>query len=133
MMPPSTFRIALVTQLAWSDSRNVMAGGDVWCGAGPAQRMESVEPPQGLVDLLRRNEALVQRGGDHPGSREQPLVAAAMGRDLEGTASPFLLRGRHRPDFLAPWVAIVLCTVVAPIWLLPDQRLERTIAGRAAE
>jgi hypothetical protein len=42
----------------------VIAEADVLRGADSAQRMEAVEALQGLADLIRRNEALVERGGD---------------------------------------------------------------------
>ena len=30
--------------------------------------------------------------------------------------------------FVAPWVSFAMYTVVALIWVVPDQRIERTIA-----
>jgi uncharacterized membrane protein len=58
------------------------------------------------------------------------LVAAAVGRDLKGKASPLLYALGIGLSFLSQWLAMAVFTVVALIWLVPDRRLERTITGR---
>lgn len=64
---------------------------------------------------------------------EGPL-RRALGRDLKGKISPVLYAGgilaaasggEERP--WATWVAVAFYVVVAIIWLVPDQRIERTI------
>lgn len=64
---------------------------------------------------------------------EGPL-RRALGRDLKGKISPVLYAagilaaasgGEERP--WATWVAVAFYIVVAIIWLVPDQRIERTI------
>jgi uncharacterized membrane protein len=61
------------------------------------------------------------------------LVAAAVGRDLKGKASPLFYLAGIGLSFVAPSLGIALYTAVALIWLVPDRRLERTIAGRLSE
>ncbi len=61
------------------------------------------------------------------------LVAAAVGRDLKGKASPFFYAAGISLAFVAPWVGVALYTVVALIWLVPDRRFERTLAARASD
>jgi uncharacterized membrane protein len=61
------------------------------------------------------------------------LVAAAVGRDLKGKASPLLYMGGIALSFVAPWLGIAVYTVVALIWLVPDRRLERMVAGGPSE
>ena len=61
------------------------------------------------------------------------LVAAAVGRDLKGKASPFLYVAGIGLGFLVPWLGVALYTVVALMWLVPDRRFERTIAGRGSD
>src|SRR4051794_33725981 len=133
MTPPSTFRIAPVTQLAWSDSRNVVA--EATSDAVPTR-------PSGWNPLNPRRAWSICSGGMKPSysgvaiirdQGSQSLVAAAVGRDLKGKASPFSYVGGIGLSSAHHGVGIVLYTVVAPIWLVPDRRLERTIAGRAAE
>jgi uncharacterized membrane protein len=63
---------------------------------------------------------------------ENSVLAAAVGRDLKGKASPVLYVMGIGLAFVTPVLAVVLYVVVALIWLVPDRRLERTItaAGR---
>ena len=55
-------------------------------------------------------------------------LATAIGRDLKGKASPVLYVAGIALAFVNRWLAIAMYVVVALIWLIPDPRLERTIA-----
>ena len=55
-------------------------------------------------------------------------LATAIGRDLKGKASPALYVVGIALAFVNRWLAIAMYVVVALIWLIPDPRLERTIA-----
>jgi uncharacterized membrane protein len=57
------------------------------------------------------------------------LVAAAVGRDLKGKVSPFFYAAGIGLCFVVPWAGVALYTVVALMWLVPDRRFERTLAG----
>ena len=73
--------------------------------------------------LLQR--IIIARQG--PGS----VLAAAVGRDLKGKASPLLYALAIPAAFLSPWIAGGLYVLVALMWLVPDRRIERTLAAQA--
>ena len=58
------------------------------------------------------------------------LVAAAVGRDIKGKLSPVLYALGIGLSFVDRWLAIAIYALVAVIWLIPDRRIERTVAGR---
>src|SRR3954454_15642444 len=62
-----------------------------------------------------------------PGS----LVGAAVGRDVKGKISPLLYALGIGLSFVSQWLAMAVFAGVALMWLVPDRRLERTMAGRA--
>jgi len=66
---------------------------------------------------------IVRRQG--PGSR----LAAAVGRDFKGRASPLLyLAGIVCALSFSPAIGLGFFVVVALMWLVPDRRVERTVA-----
>ncbi len=71
--------------------------------------------------LLQR--IIIARQG--PGS----VLAAAVGRDLKGKASPLLYALAIPSAFLSPWIAGGIYVLVALLWLVPDRRIERLQAG----
>ena len=52
-------------------------------------------------------------------------LAAAIGRDLKGKASPLFYAGGVALSVPARWVALGLYVVVALMWLIPDRRIEK--------
>jgi uncharacterized membrane protein len=58
----------------------------------------------------------------------QSVLAAAVGRDLKGKASPVLYVIGIGLAFVTPVLAVVAYVVVALVWLVPDRRVERTIS-----
>src|SRR5437763_463082 len=56
-------------------------------------------------------------------------LATAIGRDLKGKASPVLYVAGIGLAFVNRWLAIAMYVVVALIWLIPDRRVERTLAA----
>jgi uncharacterized membrane protein len=58
-------------------------------------------------------------------------LAAALGRDLKGKASPTIYVVAIPLALVSPLAAIVLYVVVALMWLIPDRRLERRPATGA--
>ncbi len=60
------------------------------------------------------------------------ILARAIGRDLKGKLSPMLYLTAIGCAFIHVAVAQVLYTAVALIWLVPDRRIERVLAERAA-
>jgi uncharacterized membrane protein len=59
-----------------------------------------------------------------PGS----ALAAAIGKDVKGKASPLLYAVAIPSAFVSPWIAGGLYALVALIWLIPDRRIERKLA-----
>ncbi|MFJ3204791.1 TMEM175 family protein [Streptomyces sp. NPDC086989] len=60
----------------------------------------------------------------------ESLLAAAVGRDLKGNVSPLLYASGIGLSFLSNWIAVAIYAGVALMWLVPDRRLERTVADR---
>jgi uncharacterized membrane protein len=65
---------------------------------------------------------IVRHGGES-------LLAKAVGRDLKGKLSPVLYVIAIIAAFFVPWVAGALYVLVAALWLVPDRRIERALAG----
>jgi uncharacterized membrane protein len=61
-------------------------------------------------------------------SDDSPL-AAAIGRDLKGKASPVIYAFGIGLSFVDRWIGVALYVVVALIWLIPDRRVERAITA----
>jgi len=60
---------------------------------------------------------------------EHSVLAAAVGRDLKGKASPVLYVTGIGLAFVTPVLAVAVYVVVALIWLVPDRRVERTVTA----
>ena len=58
------------------------------------------------------------------------VLAHAIGRDLKGKSSPPLYLAGIAASFWNPWVAGGIYVAVALMWLIPDRRIERTLAER---
>jgi TMEM175 potassium channel family protein len=65
--------------------------------------------------------AIIHRHG------KRSVLAEALGADLKGKLSPILYVAGIALAFVYPWLSIVLYVLVAIIWLVPDQRIERII------
>jgi TMEM175 potassium channel family protein len=63
---------------------------------------------------------------------EGSRVARAVGRDLKGKISPALYAAGVGLAFLSDWLAVAVYAGVALMWLVPDRRIERTVAGTSA-
>ena len=59
----------------------------------------------------------------------QSKMAAYLGRDMKGTVSPYLYAAGIGLSFLAPWAAMLCYLTVAVLWLVPDRRIEKMVAG----
>ena len=58
------------------------------------------------------------------------LLARAVGRDLKGKTSPLLYAIAIPMAFVDSWISQCLYLFVALLWLIPDRRIEKAIAGR---
>ena len=57
------------------------------------------------------------------------VLHRAIGRDLKGKLSPFLYVLAIVLAFVNQWLSDALYVLVALIWLVPDRRIERTLAA----
>jgi uncharacterized membrane protein len=72
-------------------------------------------------------EAIIRDQG--PASR----LARAVGHDRKGRMSPFLYATAVGLSFVDRWLAVAIYVGVALMWLVPDRRVERTMAARAGD
>ena len=56
------------------------------------------------------------------------LLAVAVGKDFKGKLSPVLYTIAIPVAFISQWIAGAIYVLVALIWLIPDPRIERTLA-----
>ena len=64
---------------------------------------------------------------------ESSTLARAIGRDVKGKASPLLYVLGIGLAFVNPWLSVTSYVTVALIWLIPDRRVERTLAAAPPE
>jgi uncharacterized membrane protein len=60
------------------------------------------------------------------------ILARAIGNDFKGRISLVIYAAGILLAFANPWIAIALYVCVAVIWLVPDRRIERTLAESAS-
>jgi uncharacterized membrane protein len=61
-----------------------------------------------------------------------PVLAAALGRNLKGKISPVFYLAAIGLSFVNRWIACSLYVAVALIWLIPDRRIERVVNRKTA-
>lgn len=77
----------------------------------------------GIAYYILQHAIIAQQG---PSS----LLAAAIGRDWKGKASPLLYLAAVFLAFVSPWIANGIYLTVALLWLVPDRRIERVINSK---
>jgi uncharacterized membrane protein len=60
-------------------------------------------------------------------------LARAVGRDWKGKVSPVAYGTAIGLSFVDQWLAVAIYVVMALRWLVPDRRVEGTMAARIAE
>jgi uncharacterized membrane protein len=55
-------------------------------------------------------------------------IAIALGSDIKGKSSLLIYAVAIGAAFVRPWIAYALYIIVAIIWLVPDRRIEKTLA-----
>lgn len=58
----------------------------------------------------------------------ESVLATALGRDFKGKVSVVIYAAAIPLAFLSSWLALGLYILVAIIWLVPDRRIEKTLA-----
>jgi uncharacterized membrane protein len=59
---------------------------------------------------------------------QESVLAAALGRDVKGRLSLVFYALAIPLAFIIPWLSGALYVLVAVIWLVPDRRIEKTLA-----
>src|SRR4051794_35336921 len=99
-----------------------------WLGEN---RLESVPAAAyGIVLLAAAVAFSILKGLIVRDQGPESLVARAVGRDLKGRASPLLYAVGIALSYVAAWLGVVVYAGVALMWLVPDRRIERTVAQR---
>ncbi|MFO1513135.1 MAG: TMEM175 family protein [Verrucomicrobiota bacterium] len=73
--------------------------------------------------LILQRTIIAQQG-------QNSLLAAAIGKDWKGKLSALCYFAAIPLAFVNPWIATGLYVLVAFLWLIPDRRIERVLAGR---
>jgi uncharacterized membrane protein len=60
---------------------------------------------------------------------DRSVLAAAIGTDVKGKASPLMYGLGIGLSFADRWLGIAIYIAVALMWLIPDRRVERTLTG----
>jgi uncharacterized membrane protein len=60
---------------------------------------------------------------------DQSMLRTAIGTDLKGKISPLLYCLGIGLSFVNQWAGVAIYVVVALMWLVPDRRVERTLAA----
>ena len=60
---------------------------------------------------------------------EDSLLKKAVGNDWKGKLSPVLYIVAILVAFLSSWLSVAIYAAVALIWVIPDRRIERILAG----
>jgi uncharacterized membrane protein len=79
-----------------------------------------------IAYLVLQHAILVQEGPDS-------ILAAALGNDWKGRFSPLIYGIAIPVTFLHPWIAGALYVFAAVVWLIPDRRIERSLARAAGK
>ena len=86
-------------------------------GADGALRLR----PAAIAYLVLQRAIIIHHGA---GS----VLARAVGKDFKGLVSPVLYLVAIPCAFISQWIAGGIYVLVALVWLIPDQRIERTLA-----
>jgi uncharacterized membrane protein len=60
----------------------------------------------------------------------ESALAVALGSDFKGRVSIMIYAVAIAAAFVAPWISYALYAAVALMWLIPDRRFERVLAGQ---
>jgi uncharacterized membrane protein len=63
---------------------------------------------------------------------EDSILRKAVRKDWKGKVSPLLYSSAIVLAFVSRWVAVAIYAFVALMWIIPDRRIERVLAGQEA-
>lgn len=75
----------------------------------------------GIAYYILTRALIAHHGADSP-------LARAVGRDGKGKISVVMYAAAIPLAFVYPWIALGLYVLVAVLWLIPDRRIEHTLA-----
>jgi uncharacterized membrane protein len=97
--------------------------GENGFAAGPAAAYGVVLLMCAIAFYIMERVIVRAQGADSPLQR-------AIGIDLKGKLSPILYLSGIALAFYAPAISYALYALVAALWLVPDRRVEKALAGR---
>jgi uncharacterized membrane protein len=97
--------------------------GENGFAAGPAAAYGAVLLMCAIAFFIMERVIVAAQGSDSP-------LRRAVGRDLKGKISPVLYLSGIALAFCAPAISYALYAFVAAMWLVPDRRVEKALAGR---
>jgi uncharacterized membrane protein len=83
----------------------------------------------GVVQLLAGVAYLVLQRVIIANQGPDSALAVAVGDDMKGKLSALAYAIAAPAAFVSPWIAGILFVAVAMMWLVPDRRIERLVAG----
>ena len=97
--------------------------GENGFAAGPAAAYGAVLLMCAIAFYVMERVIVAAQGEGSP-------LRKAVGRDLKGKLSPLLYLSGVALAFYAPAISYALYAFVALLWLIPDRRVEKVMAGR---
>lgn len=82
----------------------------------------------GLVLLMAAIAYLILQQRIIASQGEASMLRKAVGRDWKGRLSLALYVAAVVLSFVSPWIAVGIYVLVALMWVVPDRRIERTLA-----
>ena len=101
--------------------------------AGPKHFAEVPAAAYGVVLLLAAIAYYILKTAIVNEQGPNSTLAEALGNDVKGKISPVLYLVAIPSAFLSPWISGALYVIVALMWIVPDPRIERRLAGSANE
>jgi len=77
----------------------------------------------GVAYLILQQRIIASQG-------EDSVLKKAVGADWKGKLSPVLYLAAILLAFVWSWLSVAIYTFVALMWVIPDRRIERILAGR---
>ena len=98
-----------------------------WMGENHFAKLPAVA--YGAVLLMSAFAYLILQQRIIASQGEDSLLKKAVGSDWKGKLSPALYLAAILLAFLSPWLSVAVYVFAALIWVVPDRRIERILAG----
>lgn len=84
----------------------------------------------GVVLLMAAMAYWILQGRIVASQGEDSLLGRAVGVDWKGKLSPVLYLAAIVLAYVSPWISVAIYVLVALMWIVPDRRIERVLAGK---